>query len=169
VAAAALVVAGLALLTVGLVRMVGRNGGAKPVSRSIAATLARSTPAVAPFVGWREMRLEVDARCLRLVVAGTETEQRTGLTGRLDLGPYDGMVFAMPSDTRTAFTMAGAPLPLDLGLYSSSGLPLERHELIPCPASVDRCPLTTPAHDYRFAIETRRGALPSGAVTGCGR
>jgi hypothetical protein len=103
VAAAALVVAGLALLTVGLVRMVGRNGGAKP------------------------------------------------------------------SDTRTAFTMAGAPLPLDLGLYSSSGLPLERHELIPCPASVDRCPLTTPAHDYRFAIETRRGALPSGAVTGCGR
>jgi uncharacterized membrane protein (UPF0127 family) len=163
-----LVAVGITLLVIGLIRMRGRDGAATALVRPIASALARTTPAVAPFEGWRETSLAVDTRCLRLVVARTTTEQRTGLMGRLDLGPYAGMVFPMPRDTRTAFTMSGTPLPLDLGLYDASGLPLERHALVPCPASVDRCPDTTPANDYRFAIEARRGSLPTGAVTGCG-
>lgn len=120
-----LVVVGITLLVIGLIRMRGRDGAATALVRPIASALARTTPAVAPFEGWRETSLAVDTRCLRLVVARTTTEQRTGLMGRLDLGPYAGMVFPMPRDTRTAFTMSGTPLPLDLGLYDASGLPLE--------------------------------------------
>jgi uncharacterized membrane protein (UPF0127 family) len=160
---AALVVVALVVVTVS--RRGGGGDGA--LAGPIRAALDASRAADAPFAAWQETRLAVGTRCLRLVVAGSAAEREQGLRGITSLGPYDGMVFVMPGDSRTAWTMAGAPLPLDLGLYDRSGRPVERHELVPCAADFARCPLTRPERKYRLGVEAPRGSLPSGALTGC--
>ena len=166
-AAALLVVASIVLVIVGFAQG-NRDPAARPLAGQIASALGSGRRAVAPFDGWHEARLAVGTRCLRLVVARTTDERRTGLMGRPDLGPYDGMIFVTGRDTTDAFTMEGTRLPLDLGLYDRSGTPQERDALVPCPASTVTCPVTLPAKAYRLAIESRRGALPSGALSGCG-
>jgi uncharacterized membrane protein (UPF0127 family) len=166
-AAAALVVAAIVLVVVGLAQGEGGDA-AKPLAGPIASALAGDRPAVSPFDGWREARLAIGTRCLRLVVARTMQERTTGLMGRRDLGPYDGMIFVTQRDTTDAFTMAGTYLPLDLGLYARSGQLLERDALVPCPTSVGGCPITLPAKAYRMGVEMQRGSMPSGAVAGCG-
>jgi uncharacterized membrane protein (UPF0127 family) len=167
VAAAALAVAGVALLVAALVT---RSRGAttpEPLARPIVVSLAAARPAVAPFAGWREATVAVGSRCVRVVVASSVAQRRAGLRGITTLGPYAGMLFVDTRDGRTRFTMDGTSLPLDLGLYTASGLPLERTRLTPCPASAKACPAFSPHNDYRLALEAPRGTLPSGALTGC--
>jgi uncharacterized membrane protein (UPF0127 family) len=165
-AAAVLVAIGLVLLALGLAGQHGDAAG-RALAAPIAAALRSERRAVAPFAQWKESRVAVGARCLRLVLARTTDERRTGLIGRRDLGPYDGMLFVTPRDTTDPFTMFGTDLPLDLGLYAPSGLPLERDVLEPC-AARSACPLTVPRKAYRLAIEAPRGSLPSGGLGGCG-
>lgn len=167
-AVAALVSLAIVLLVVGLRRGDG-NPGARPPAAAIESAVAAAQPAAPPFVGWREARLAVGGRCLRLVLASTTGERRTGLMGHSTLGPYDGMVFVTTSETNDGWTMAGTPIPLDLGLYDRDGRPLERHGLVPCAAAaVSRCPITVAGRAYRLAVEAPRGSLPSGALSGCG-
>lgn len=165
IAAGLLVAGGLVFALVGALALSG--GGSRPISPAIASALERAQPAAAPFTGHRGIRLAVGARCLRLVVALTVDERRAGLRGVRDLGPYDGMFFVDGRDSRIAFTMEGTTIPLDLGLYDADGRPVEQHRLVPCPASVKRCPVTTPRREYRLAIEAPSGTLPGGALTGC--
>ncbi len=167
VAVAVLLSVAMVLLAVGLTRG-GETAGVRAPAVAIESAISEARPAAAPFEGWRVVSLAVGGRCLSLVLARTTAERRTGLTGRTDLGPYDGMVFVTPADTNDAWTMAGTHIPLDLALYDRDGRPLERHDLVPCDATaVDRCPVTVPAHRYRLAVEAPRGSLPSSALAGC--
>jgi uncharacterized membrane protein (UPF0127 family) len=164
-AAGLLVAGGVLFAILGIVALGG--GGSHPLGPAVTAALRDAQPAASPFTGHRGVRLAVGGRCLRLVVSVTPDERRTGLRHVRDLGPYDGMLFVDDTSSRTAFTMQDTVVPLDLGLYDAEGRPVERHALVPCPASATRCPVTVPRDEYRLAVEAPAGGLPSGAVTGC--
>jgi uncharacterized membrane protein (UPF0127 family) len=67
----------------------------------------------------------------------------------------------------SSFTMSGVALPLDLGFYDGRGRPVDREELEPCPQADASCPPYSSGSPYRFALETLRGDLPSGALSAC--
>jgi uncharacterized membrane protein (UPF0127 family) len=130
--------------------------------------LAATEPAAPPFGAFSQSRLAVDRRCLRVLVASTSAQRIQGLRDVRDLGSYDGMLFVFGSDAFARFTMAQTPLPLDIGWYSADGRPVDRARMTPCPRGSDtNCPSYGPRHKYRYALETRAGALGAGALSAC--
>lgn len=160
--AIALVVAGYTLVRGGKDLAAGQ-----PLAPGLLAALGRARPASDPFTTWPEARVSIGGRCVRVIVASTETQREEGLRAQRQLGPYTGMLFVNDGDVRTAYTMSGTPLPLDLTLFDRDGRPLERHALEPCPGSITQCPVTRPSHDYRLALETPRGSQPVAPLGGC--
>jgi uncharacterized membrane protein (UPF0127 family) len=144
------------------------RGRAEPGS-TMAAVLDGARPATAPFAGSTEVMLGTDGGCLRTVVADDARERHDGLRGITALGPYDAMLFVFPSDTGARFTMAGTPLPLDIGWYDAGGRLVDRTTMAPCPDGDDgSCPTYGPPGRYRFALETSAGAGVPAAVGPCG-
>jgi uncharacterized membrane protein (UPF0127 family) len=162
-----MVAALIALLVVaGIVARDRARSGA--VAAPLQTALSGERPAAAPFVGFTETRVSVGGRCLRVVVADTDAERQRGLMNRVDLGPYDGMLFVVPSDSSDAFWMGGTKVPLDIGWYDRQGATDGTAQMIPCPANVvSRCPQYHAQRNWRFALETLRGHLPAGALGSC--
>jgi uncharacterized membrane protein (UPF0127 family) len=113
------------------------------------------TAAVAPFVGYREVRVAIAGRCVRVVVADTEPRRERGLRATVGrLGPYGGMLFAQATDGDVAFTMAGVNGPLDVAWYTADGIEVGSVPMRPCPHDAAHCPLYRAGTPYRFALET---------------
>jgi uncharacterized protein len=125
---------------------------------------ASTRPAAAPFAGFSETRVSLDARCLRVLVASTPSQRVQGLRGVRSLAPYQGMLFVYPGDATARFTMAGTPTPLDIMFFSARGLPVDRARMLPCPDASDaRCPEYASRTRYRYALEQPAGAASAGA------
>ena len=118
----------------------------------------RETNAVAPFAGYREVRLAIGPRCVRVVVADTPQRRERGLRGAADLGPYGGMLFAQRGDTGIAFTMSGVRAPLGIAWYAADGSEVGMTRMRPCPRAVAHCPVYSSPAPYRWALETPPGA-----------
>ncbi len=128
---------------------------------------AQTSPARAPFGQFEEARVAVGSRCLRVLVASTLAERVQGLRDVRALRPYDGMIFVFPSETSARFTMAGTPMPLDIGWYGEDGAPVDRTEMTPCGGTDSSCPEYASKKKYRYALETPAGGLGAGALGGC--
>jgi len=164
-----LAVAGLLIVGgAGLVvfALLDSSESAPPPANAIASALEQARPASDEFAGFTETSLALGDDCLRLVIADTTEERSQGLRGET-IGSYDGMLFVNEDDTTSAYTMAGVTVPLDVGWYSRTGEPVDRAEMEPCPEGGRDCPLYSATGPYRFALETLRGELPSGALSGC--
>jgi uncharacterized membrane protein (UPF0127 family) len=167
VAAAVVLALAGALIGGGLV-LLFRSDDAPAPRGTLGAVLAGQRPAVAPFPGLTEVRLDVGGNCRRIVVADAVDERATGLMGRRDLGPYDGMLFVFGGPTQGPFTMSDVPVPLDIGFYDAGGRPVDRLTMQPCPGRrPSECPLYRSRGAYRYALETLQGGLASGALSGC--
>ncbi len=122
----------------------------------------------APFVGYRETRVEIDGRCLPVAIANTPTLRVAGLRNHVDLGPYAGMLFVFDTDTKAAFTMAGVSNPLEIAWYSADGTRVDGAHMAPCP---DRgqadCPIYSSRHRYRIAFERSGGSSPPTNLAPC--
>jgi len=134
-------------------------------ARSAAPFGLRERDAVAPFHGYREVRIALadkpNGTCARFVVADTEARREDGLRGAHDLGPYAGMLFAQPRDSRVVFTMAGVNDPLEIAWYASDGTRIRATHMAPCPNGGEDCPLYRSPRAYRTAIEVPGGrSLP---------
>jgi uncharacterized membrane protein (UPF0127 family) len=132
--------------------------------RSSAPRGLAESPAVAPFSGYREVRVEIDDRCARVVVADTESRRQRGLRDAGDLGPYAGMLFVQPGASDIAFTMSGVTEPLDLAWFAADGARVGTAHLRPCPQASNGgdCPLYRSPRPYRTALEVPGGrALPA--------
>jgi uncharacterized membrane protein (UPF0127 family) len=122
----------------------------------------------APFVGYRETRIELDGRCRRVAVADTGSLRADGLRGHTDLGPYAGMLFVFDGDTHAAFTMAGVAQPLEIGWYSADGKRISEEHMDPCPnRSQADCPIYSAGRSYRIALERPGGSPSVGQLTPC--
>ncbi len=142
------------------------NGAARPTTITDRFVIGR-TPAGKPFVGLTETDLAVGGRCRHLVVADSLDERVQGLTGRSDLGSYDGMLFVFDTPTTTPFTMSGVPVPLEIGFYAADGSPVSRRHLRPCSGARADCPSYTASGPFSYALETSSGELPTGALSSC--
>ena len=123
----------------------------------------RETAAVAPFSGYREVRVEIDDRCARVVVADTEARREKGLRGARDLGPYSGMLFAQHGDSNVAFTMSRVGDPLDITWFAADGSRIggDAHAAVPA-ATPTRARCTASPRPYRFAArDPRRHRCPA--------
>ena len=89
--------------------------------------------------------------------ADTDSRREDGLRGVRALGPYAGMLFAQPRDTRIAFTMAGVTDPLEIAWYANDGARVATAHLRPCPNGGADCPLYESPRAYRAAIEVPGG------------
>lgn len=125
------------------------------------------TAAVAPFAGYREVRVEIDHRCARVVVADTEERRQRGLRGARDLGPYAGMLFVQPGDSDIAFTMSGVSDALDIAWFAADGSRVGGARMRPCPRGGRDCPLYRSPHPYRSALETPPGVTMPQHLAGC--
>lgn len=95
------------------------------------------------------------------LLAATESLRERGLTGRVDLGGYDAMLFRFPADTDTPFHNKGVPISLSVAWFSAEGLLVGTADMAPC-AAVTTCPRAVSPSKYRFALEVPKGGL--GAV-----
>lgn len=125
--------------------------------------LAGADSAVEPFEGLTTIDVDVGDTTLSVVVADSESERATGLRGRTDPAPYEGMLFAFDDDSTSRFTMRGVEEPLDLAFYAADGRRLGGHAMTPCPEDAD-CPSYTSDESYRYALETPAGELPDGPL-----
>jgi uncharacterized membrane protein (UPF0127 family) len=162
---------GVALVAVGIVKLVGDDseGGSSGSgsSRSLTAALDAATPADSPFPELTAARIAVGGRCIRVVVADTLAERVDGLRQRRDVGEYDGMLFVFDGATDTAFTMSTVPVPLDIGFYDGTGRLVSDEHMLPCPKAEDECPVYRADGRFSYALETVKGKLPAGSLSGC--
>ena len=122
--------------------------------------------ASAPFTAFRETRVAVGDRCLRVLVADTPTLRNEGLRAVTSLAPYDGMLFVNDRDTNARYTMADTLIPLDIVFYDRDGAPVGDASMQPCPTGTDAtCPTYASGRKYRYALE-RLAATPGGGALG---
>jgi uncharacterized membrane protein (UPF0127 family) len=140
-----------------------------PSGGSFASALSRATPAQAPFEGLTEVRGAIGGRCMRLAVADSDAERVAGLRGHAaDLGPYDGMVFVFPGPSQVGFTMSDVDDPLDIAFFDGDGARNSSHAMPACPHKAEsQCPTYRADGPFVFAVETKPGELPAGALTAC--
>jgi uncharacterized membrane protein (UPF0127 family) len=168
----ALLVLGVIVLSVVVVKVLDEFGDPAPDAGSIPLTsvLQSAVPAKAPFVGLSEVHAAIGHdRCLRLVVADSVDERVAGLRANTsDLGPYDGMLFVFPGPTDTHFTMSGVADPLDIAFFEQQGARNSTRAMKPCPEKAEsQCPVYGADGTYSFAVETKKGELPSGPISAC--
>ena len=128
---------------------------------------ARTEPAESRFAEFMEARVALGNRCLRVLVASTQTQRQQGLRDVTDLAPYDGMLFVFPNESSAQFTMAETPMPLDITFFDAHGNPVSHQTMTPCPQGTDAtCPVYSSDHKYRLALETPAGSQSAGGSVG---
>lgn len=163
----AFVFAFLAVVAYFVVASVAMDDGDDATPSSGSLHVERTGDAVAPFAGLTLTRLAIGGDCKELVVADTLAERVAGLRDRETAAPYDGMIFVFDGPTTTNFTMAGVTAPLDIAFYDGDGRPVSHTSMEPCAKAESECPVYRADGEFVFAVETRPGELPSGALGTC--
>jgi len=168
---AAAIVAGL-LFLVGLGIFVwvvagGDDGSVAARPRGpLAPALDDAVSAEEPFGAMTATTIRVGDQPFDVVLADEGDERYQGLREREDIGPYDGMLFVFDAPSRSAFTMSTVPVPLDIGFYDASGKVVDRLLMKPCPDAQSSCPLYRATGEFSYALETLKGDLPDGDLSG---
>jgi uncharacterized membrane protein (UPF0127 family) len=144
---------------------VGANRPADPVLGAEATTT--TTVVRVKFGDFTELALRVLAQGTApdpgatpfcVLVADTAAERAQGLTGRQDLGGYDGMLFVFEEETTARFHMRNTPLPLTIAFFDTGGAFVSSTDMAPCGNS-SRCPRYSATGRYRMALEVPQGGL----------
>jgi uncharacterized membrane protein (UPF0127 family) len=99
---------------------------------------------------------------LDVELADTGEERATGLMGRQDIGPHDGMAFTFGSPTDGTFWMKNTLIPLSIAFWDESGRIVGILDMEPCTA--DPCPTYGPGVPYIGALELQQGAFAEHGV-----
>jgi uncharacterized membrane protein (UPF0127 family) len=94
---------------------------------------------------------------LAVEVADTPEERATGLMGREDLAPYDGMVFSWTEATTPTFWMKNTLIPLSIAFWDEEGRIVRILDMEPC--QVDQCPTYEAGRSYTGAVEVEQGSF----------
>ena len=96
---------------------------------------------------------------LDVELAVTDEEQRAGLRDR-EVPPGFGMAFPYDPPRRVRFTMSEVERPL-VAVFSRDGRAVSVEQLVPCPGSIDECPLYGPDEPVDLVVEAAPESLPS--------
>jgi uncharacterized membrane protein (UPF0127 family) len=149
-----------AMFVIGVLLLLA-NGGSSPANPYEAT-------ARPPFQSFDEARLTVnpgpglvsrlDNTCSLL--AGTPDQQQRGMMGHRDFGSYRAMVFLFPQESTVTFYNRDVPIALSVAWFSADGSFITSKDLEPC-ADVRGCPTIASTAPFRYAIEVKKGGLPS--------
>jgi len=95
-------------------------------------------------------------------IASTVQERSRGLAGVTHLSDSEGMVFAFPAITFSAFWMKDTLIPLDIAFWTSDGTIVDIKHMVPC--TRDPCPLYKSARPYQDSVEVAAGLLDRSQV-----
>ncbi|MER3396035.1 MAG: hypothetical protein C4318_01025 [Acidimicrobiia bacterium] len=130
-------------------------GVAAAVAASMASKSTAKPTSTSPFAETAMLLGGHSFLCLE--VADTPEARVEGLSGRSNIGAFDGMIFLFPDSTpsEASFWMKDTYFPLDLIFVGLDGRVADVRTMAPCER--DDCPLYSPHSPYLFAIE-----LPAG-------
>jgi hypothetical protein len=92
---------------------------------------------------------------LAVEIADTPEERATGLMGREDLAPYDGMAFVWTESTTATFWMKDTLIPLSIAFWDGDGRIAVILDMEPCEA--EPCPWYDAGRTYLGAVEVDQG------------
>ncbi|MDX9739000.1 MAG: DUF192 domain-containing protein [Candidatus Dojkabacteria bacterium] len=96
-------------------------------------------------------------------VADTELLRMTGLSGRRNLGDYEGMLFIMDSEAISGFWMKDMYIGLDIIYIDSKGFIVDiKENLKPC--EVNYCPTVYSNEPFKYVLEVNEGFSESNRV-----
>jgi uncharacterized protein len=99
---------------------------------------------------------------LDVELADTDPERATGLMGREQIGPHDGMAFVFGAPTEGTFWMKNTLIPLSIAFWDETGRIVRILDMEPCEA--DPCPTYGPGEPYVAALEVEQGAFEDHGV-----
>ena len=99
---------------------------------------------------------------IRAEVASTPDARTRGLMGRRSLAEDAGMLFVFPTPVQAGFWMKDTLIPLDIA-FISKGYVVEIDTMQPCRTA--KCPVTTPAIGYDWALEVSVGTFHRAGIT----
>jgi uncharacterized membrane protein (UPF0127 family) len=102
-------------------------------------------------------KVEIGSLDLVVAVADDNGSRTRGLTGVSDLRSLEGLLFAYDRQTDATFHMRDVPIPLDIAFVAADGSVLAVRSMPPCGS--DACPRYAAPAPFRWALETRVGAL----------
>lgn len=89
-------------------------------------------------------------------VADTELLRMTGLSGRRNLGDYEGMLFIMESEAISGFWMKDMYIGLDIIYIDSKGFIVDiKENLKPCEENY--CPTVYSNEPFKYVLEVKEG------------
>jgi uncharacterized membrane protein (UPF0127 family) len=99
---------------------------------------------------------------LDVEIADESDERATGLMGREELDPYDGMAFVWDEPVRTSFWMKDTLIALSIAFWNEDGEIVAILDMEPCDA--DPCPTYDPGVAFTGALEVRQGLFGARGV-----
>jgi hypothetical protein len=94
---------------------------------------------------------------LAVEVADTPEERATGLMGREELAPWDGMAFLWEEPTDATFWMKNTLIPLSIAFWDEDARIVAIVDMEPCDA--EPCPSYEAGSSIVGAVEVRQGAF----------
>ncbi len=93
---------------------------------------------------------------VRVDIADDNEERRLGLSGRRNLGDYEGMLFIMNKEELSSFWMKDMLISLDMIFIDSKGFIVDIKEgLKPCEKT--SCPNIYPSSPFKYVLEVNSG------------
>jgi len=123
----------------------------------LAAACGSSTTDRASDTATLQVRTASGVRSLDVQVADTTQERATGLMGREDLSPYDGMAFLWTEPVNGSFWMKDTLIPLSIAFWDRDGRIVSIMDMQPCDR--DPCPTYGPDTPFVGAVEVAEGDL----------
>ena len=106
---------------------------------------------------------EGDSMIVEVELAQTDEEKRMGLSGRRNLGDYEGMLFVMDEVSASAFWMKDMLIPLDIIFIDSKFFIVDIKENIQ-PCGREYCPSIYSQSPYLYVLEVNAGFAKSNRV-----
>ena len=104
-----------------------------------------------------------DSMVVKVELAQTNEERRMGLSGRRNLGDYEGMLFVMDEIGTSAFWMKDMLIPLDIIFIDSKFFIVDIKENVqPCGSGY--CPSIYSQSPYLYVLEVNAGFAKSNRV-----
>ncbi|MGI6423010.1 MAG: DUF192 domain-containing protein [Candidatus Dojkabacteria bacterium] len=89
-------------------------------------------------------------------IADTASKRMQGLSGRQNLGDYEGMLFIMDDEGFSSFWMKEMLIPLDILFIDSKGFIVDiKENLQPCEGNI--CPAINSNEKFKYALELNAG------------
>lgn len=125
----------------------------------LAALLVLTACAGDPEPAAGPTRASVGDVVLQVELALTSEQRRQGLRGR-EVPPGTGMAFPYDPAQRVAFTMSEVTRPL-VAVFARDGRAVSVEQLVPCPGSIEQCPVYGPDEPVDLVVEAAPESLPA--------